>query len=244
MIWAPSSASPGSTPSRAARLRRSRGSSVRQRSHPSPRRSPLLGDLQAASGASAEADRQFETVRFVKRLGEVQSTVFDRPLIRFELDHGGASEAVLAEARASLAARPDASGHDAVGVGPVPARPFRGGSGRDRGCISRPVMPMRGLPSMPAPSPWRVATPRPGERRWSAHSRSGRPSTRSSERRHSGCSDRRPRAFPPARPRGSDPRDLDQGRDRAVRLTPVPWGAKMPSTWMHICSVQTCTGSQ
>ena len=44
----------------------------------------------------------------------MQSTVFDRLLIRFELDHGGASDAVLAEARASLAARPDATGHDTV----------------------------------------------------------------------------------------------------------------------------------
>ena len=35
-------------------------------------------------------------------------------LLRFDVDHGGATEAVLAKARASLAARRDTTGHDAV----------------------------------------------------------------------------------------------------------------------------------
>ena len=53
-------------------------------------------------------------MRFIERLGEIASTVYDRALIRFELDHGAASDALLAKARASLAARPDTSGHDTV----------------------------------------------------------------------------------------------------------------------------------
>jgi len=81
---------------------------------PQPETVALLGDLLAASGDAAGAKAQYATVRFIEQLGEIQSTVFDRVLLRFELDHGGASDAVLAKARASLAARPDATGHDAV----------------------------------------------------------------------------------------------------------------------------------
>ena len=57
---------------------------------------------------------QYATVRFVEQLGEIQSTVFDRVLLRFDADHGGATDDVVAKARASLATRPDATGHDAV----------------------------------------------------------------------------------------------------------------------------------
>ena len=81
---------------------------------PQPETLGLLGDLLAASGDAAGAKAQYETVRFIERLGEIGSTVFDRVLLRFELDHGGASDALLARARASLAGRPDTTGHDAV----------------------------------------------------------------------------------------------------------------------------------
>jgi tetratricopeptide (TPR) repeat protein len=81
---------------------------------PQPETLGLLGDLLLASGDDAGAAPQYATVRFVEKLGEIQSTVFDRVLLRFEVDHGGASDAVLAKARASLAARPDTTGHDAV----------------------------------------------------------------------------------------------------------------------------------
>jgi len=81
---------------------------------PQPETLALLGDLEAATGDATGAATQFATVRFVEQLGEVQSTVFDRVLLRFEVDHNGATEAVLAKAQASLAARPDTTGHDAV----------------------------------------------------------------------------------------------------------------------------------
>jgi tetratricopeptide (TPR) repeat protein len=81
---------------------------------PQPDTLALLGDLQAATGDATAASRQFETVRFIERLGEIASTVYDRSLIRFELDHDSASDALLAKAQASLAARPDTSGHDTV----------------------------------------------------------------------------------------------------------------------------------
>ena len=81
---------------------------------PQPETLALLGDLLTASGDGAGAKAQYATVRFIEQLGQIQSTVFDRVLLRFELDHGGASGDVLARARASLAARPDTTGHDAV----------------------------------------------------------------------------------------------------------------------------------
>ncbi len=80
---------------------------------PQPEALALLGDLveQQAPGAGAES---FETVRFIERLGDIQTAAFDRQLLRFELDHGGANEPLLARARESLTERPDGSGHDTV----------------------------------------------------------------------------------------------------------------------------------
>ena len=81
---------------------------------PQPESVALLGDLLARAGDAAGADKQFATVRFIEKLGEVQSTVYDRVILRFELDHGGASDALLAKAQASVAARPDYTGYDTV----------------------------------------------------------------------------------------------------------------------------------
>jgi Flp pilus assembly protein TadD len=75
----------------------------------------LLGDLLAARGDEAGAAEAYETVRFIANLGSLQGAVYDRQLIRFELDHGGATTDVLDAARASTAARPDAAGHDLLG---------------------------------------------------------------------------------------------------------------------------------
>jgi tetratricopeptide (TPR) repeat protein len=81
---------------------------------PQPETVALLGDLLTLSDDAAGAKEQYATVRFIERLGEIQSTVFDRVLLRFELDHGGATQDVLVAARASLATRPDTTGHDVV----------------------------------------------------------------------------------------------------------------------------------
>lgn len=80
---------------------------------PQPEALALLGDLldQQEPGAGTES---FETVRFIERLGDLQAAAFDRQLLRFELDHGGANEAILERARDSLAGRPDWTGHDTV----------------------------------------------------------------------------------------------------------------------------------
>lgn len=81
---------------------------------PQPETLALLGDLQAAHGDTAGAEATYKTVRFIGELGSLQGAVYDRQLLRFELDHDGASTAVLAAAKASLAARPDSTGHDLV----------------------------------------------------------------------------------------------------------------------------------
>ncbi len=81
---------------------------------PQPETVGLLGDLLASTGDATGAAKQFATVGFIEKLGEIQSTVYDRVILRFELDHGGASDAVLAQARASLATRADYTGHDTV----------------------------------------------------------------------------------------------------------------------------------
>lgn len=79
---------------------------------PQPEALSLLGDLLVARGDAAGARNQFDTVRLTAHLSELAGVVYDRQLIAFDLDHGGASEAALDAARASLVARPDAAGHD------------------------------------------------------------------------------------------------------------------------------------
>jgi lipopolysaccharide biosynthesis regulator YciM len=81
---------------------------------PQPETLAILGDLRSASGDQSAASKAYDTVRFIGRLGTLQGTVYDRQLLRFELDHEGVTIAVLAAARASLDARPDATGHDLV----------------------------------------------------------------------------------------------------------------------------------
>ena len=80
---------------------------------PQPESLALLGDLLATSD-DAGATEAYATVRFIERLGDVQAMTFDRQILRFELDHGGATDDLLARARRSLAERPDWSGHDTV----------------------------------------------------------------------------------------------------------------------------------
>lgn len=81
---------------------------------PQPESLSLLGDLLTQAGDNVGASEAFETVRFIGRLGAIQGAVYDRQLLRFELDHDGATAAILDAARESLAARPDATGHDLV----------------------------------------------------------------------------------------------------------------------------------
>jgi tetratricopeptide (TPR) repeat protein len=81
---------------------------------PQPEALAILGDLLEATGDATAAEAALETVRFIGKLGSIQGAVYDRQLIRFDLDHGGATAETLAAAQASLTARPDATGHDLV----------------------------------------------------------------------------------------------------------------------------------
>lgn len=81
---------------------------------PQPETLALLGDLQQGNGDPTAAAKQYRTVRFIEQLGSIQGAVYDRQLLRFELDHGTASNATLVAAQASLASRPDSTGHDLV----------------------------------------------------------------------------------------------------------------------------------
>jgi tetratricopeptide (TPR) repeat protein len=79
---------------------------------PQPETLALLGDLRATSGDQAGAEEAHDTVRFIAELSSIQQAVYDRLLIRFDLDHGAASATSLEAARESAASRPDAAGHD------------------------------------------------------------------------------------------------------------------------------------
>jgi len=80
---------------------------------PQPEALALLGDLlQEADPADAAATKSFDTIRFIEQLGDIQATTYDRQLLRFEVDHGGATDALLARVRTSVDGRPDAAGHD------------------------------------------------------------------------------------------------------------------------------------
>lgn len=81
---------------------------------PQPDTLALLGDILALRGDAVGAKAQYDTVRAIASLSSIAGSVYDRQLVLFELDHGGASDALLTHARSALAARPDATGHDVV----------------------------------------------------------------------------------------------------------------------------------
>ncbi|MGH2407029.1 MAG: tetratricopeptide repeat protein [Candidatus Limnocylindrales bacterium] len=81
---------------------------------PQPETLTLLGDLQALRGDATAAGEQYATVRAIRQLSQLEGTVYDRQLALFELDHGGATDGILAAAQAGLATRTDAAGHDLV----------------------------------------------------------------------------------------------------------------------------------
>ena len=82
---------------------------------PTPEAEGLLGDLLAARGGQGDAAASraaFGTVRLTRTLSALSGTVYDRILVKFDLDHGTATTATVADARAGLAERTDAGAHD------------------------------------------------------------------------------------------------------------------------------------
>ena len=81
---------------------------------PRPETLALLADLQARTGDAHAAAGQAATIRAIEQLGGASATLFDRQILAFELDHGGATPAALARARAAAEVRADAAGLDLV----------------------------------------------------------------------------------------------------------------------------------
>jgi tetratricopeptide (TPR) repeat protein len=79
---------------------------------PQPESLILLGDLRSLDGDTKGAADAYATVRAIRRLSVLEGSVYDRQLLQFELDHGGASPTILAAAEAGLAIRTDAAGYD------------------------------------------------------------------------------------------------------------------------------------
>jgi len=99
---------------------------------PQPDTLALLGDLLALRGDVGGAKTQYDTVRAIASLSSVAGSVYDRQLVLFELDHGGASDALLAHARSALVARPDSTGHDVVAWALYRLGQFDGALGESR----------------------------------------------------------------------------------------------------------------
>ena len=81
---------------------------------PRPETLALLTDLLASAGDAAAARRASDTIHVIERLGGTSAQLFDRQILAFDLDHGGATQVVLDRARAAAAIRPDAAGLDTV----------------------------------------------------------------------------------------------------------------------------------
>ena len=81
---------------------------------PQPETLALLADLETLNGDAAAAQADEATVRLTRQLSQLAGSVYDRQLDLFELDHGGATPAILADVQAALAVRPDPAGHDIV----------------------------------------------------------------------------------------------------------------------------------
>jgi tetratricopeptide (TPR) repeat protein len=81
---------------------------------PRPETLGLLADLLDRTGDAAGARTQAATIGAIERLGGTSAQLFDRQILGFELDHGGATAAVRDRLVAAAAVRPDAAGLDLV----------------------------------------------------------------------------------------------------------------------------------
>ena len=82
---------------------------------PTPEAEGLLGDLlvmRVGPGDAAGSAAAYGTVRLTRTLSALAGSVYDRTLVKFDLDHGPASTALVDQARAGLLDRTDAGAHD------------------------------------------------------------------------------------------------------------------------------------
>jgi tetratricopeptide (TPR) repeat protein len=81
---------------------------------PRPETLALLVDLRTRTGDPAGAAADAATIGAIERLAGPSAALFDRQLLAFALDHGGAAGPLRAGARAAANARADAAGIDLV----------------------------------------------------------------------------------------------------------------------------------
>jgi tetratricopeptide (TPR) repeat protein len=81
---------------------------------PRPETLGLLSDLLAATGDATGASNAADTIHVIEQLGGTSAKLFDRQILGFDLDHGGATQAVFDRAVAAARIRPDAAGLDVV----------------------------------------------------------------------------------------------------------------------------------
>jgi tetratricopeptide (TPR) repeat protein len=81
---------------------------------PQPEAVGLLADLRAAGGDERGEATAVATLDAFRELAGAGEGAYDRILVRFDLDHGRATGSTLAAAKADLAVRSDAGGHDLV----------------------------------------------------------------------------------------------------------------------------------
>src|SRR5204863_2885128 len=66
------------------------------------------------TGDAKGAGRHADPIGVIEQLGGTSAQLFDRQILGFELDHDGATAAVLEKAKAAVEIRPDAAGLDLV----------------------------------------------------------------------------------------------------------------------------------
>lgn len=81
---------------------------------PKPELVAYLGDLYALKGDHAAAEKQYQTVDFIVKLGEVQAQVFNREIALFQATHHRDTAHAVEIAQAELETRKDIYGYDAV----------------------------------------------------------------------------------------------------------------------------------
>jgi tetratricopeptide (TPR) repeat protein len=81
---------------------------------PRPETLGLLSDLLAATGDATGASNAADTIHVIEQLGGTSAKLFDRQILGFDLDHGGATQPVFDRAVAAAQIRPDAAGLDVV----------------------------------------------------------------------------------------------------------------------------------
>lgn len=81
---------------------------------PRPELLSYLGDLYAAKGLPADAERQYAVVDFIAELGDAHAEIANREVALFQASHGRDTAHAVRLATAELETRKDIYGHDAL----------------------------------------------------------------------------------------------------------------------------------